>query len=277
MGFYMKIWWRNSLDCSRFFSLYIYKKTFFRARPRFRFLGTKKAVHLPVHGCRIRAPERSHPQSPVRWARKRRTDSNRLALVAAVVSVRISRRPAARTQSTTSPWRSCRRRRVTTTGPIIVADDIIRHWWSARRRDWRFGTLGNTCRAYDESRDLIYDRGRSDLSRSIDHDSRWNTRVSHRIRALYFREDAGSGKTNAMRADGSSRVAGWRAAPRVSLVVVVVVLVSEPVMPGLVLSSYPATQRRGKPQVIAAVYSCHARQVGRTRWEFLRAPSAVRY
>lgn len=150
-------------------------------------------AHLPVHGCRIRAPERSHPQPPVRWARKRRTDSNRLALVAAVVSVRISRRPAARTQSTTSPWRSCRRRRVTTTGPIIVADDIIRHWWSARRRDWRFGTLENTCRAYNESRDLIYDRA-GDLSRSIDHDSRRNSRVSHRMRALYFREDAGSGK-----------------------------------------------------------------------------------
>ncbi|EFN61398.1 hypothetical protein EAG_15353 [Camponotus floridanus] len=37
---------------------------------------------------------------------------------------------------------------------------------------------------------------------------------------------------------------------QVSLVVVLVV--SETAVPGLVLSSYPATQRRGKPQVIAA-------------------------
>lgn len=41
--------------------------------------------------------------------------------------------------------------------------------------------------------------------------------------------------------------------------------------------SYPATQRRGKPQVIASVHSRHARKVGRTRWEFLRTPSVVWY
>lgn len=59
------------------------------------------------------------------------------------------------------------------------------------------------------------------------------------------------------------------AAPRVSLVVVVV---SETAVRGW---SYPATQRRGKPQVIASVHSRHAREVGRTRWEFLRARCVI--
>lgn len=100
----------------------------------------KKLTDLPVHDCRTRVPGRSRLQSPVRWARKRRTDSNRSALVATAVSVRISHQPAACTQPTTSPWRSCRRRRMTTTSPTIIPDGTSNTEERARRwRSMRFG------------------------------------------------------------------------------------------------------------------------------------------
>lgn len=235
----------------------------------------KKLAHLPVHSCRIRAPGRSRRQPPLRWARKLRTDSNRLALVVAVVSVRLSRRPAARTQSTTSPWRSCRRRRVTTTGPIIVADDISGTDRARVATDvsGRYKTRVSSVRRISRFNFAI-ERATSRESITILD----RTRESHIGSAHFtFRENSGSRERERDECDGCWRMKSCHgdedethSAPRVSLVVVVVV--SETAVRGW---SYPATQRRGKPQVIASVHSRHARKVGRTRWEFLRARCVI--
>lgn len=66
-------------------------------------------------------------------------------------------------------------------------------------------TLENTCRAYDESRDLIYD-----LSRSIDHDSRLE--LASLIGSAHFTSARTRDWERRMRRrlDGWSRVTGWR-------------------------------------------------------------------